>query len=457
MVQKREKENVKDIKHKVLSKITPTKREKQKLWRVFDEIAKVIKEKDNEKLIKRVELVGSVAKGTFLKGDGDLDIFMFFDESVSREKLEEYGLKISREVFEKLNVRYVIKYAEHPYIKGEYRGIKVELVPAYDLKIITRVISAVDRTPFHKRYVIENLKNHDEVLILKKFMKASGVYGSELNVKGFSGYAAELLVIKYKRFEEVLKAAIKWKEKEILCLEPCDKTKVLKKFKDAALIIVDPVDCNRNVTAAVSKQSLMRFKVFAHLFLSQPSTNFFETKMLDAQVVLHKIKATKRHYFIAYFKNKEKTIEDIIVPQLEKLMKLALYFYKLHDFAVVRSFPYYCSNHYGLYFEFHAAKFSEQRHVEGPDLKANIQRIKNFLKKYKEVWVSDEGKLNANTLRVYKKPEDFFLSLKGMSFEELRQQGIPKNIAKDYETLKIKRIEKCMDFVERLKLIETYK
>ena len=316
-------------------------------------------------------------------------------------------------------------------------------------------MSAVDRTPFHKRYVIEHLKNPEEVLLLKKFMKSAGVYGSELAVKGFSGYAAELLIIKYQRFEEVLKAAISWKEREVICLESCDKKKIIKKFKDAALIIVDPVDSNRNVTAAVSKQSLMRFKIYSYLFLSRPSLKFFEPALPSSKEVFQKVKETKRHYFIAQFKNSEKVIEDIIMPQLEKLRKLALYFYKLHDFGVVRSFPYYCGKGYGLYFEFHARAFSTQRHVEGPDLKADINRIKNFLKKYKEVWVDEHGKINANTPRLYKKPEDFFLNLKDKDFNELRQQGIPKNIAKDYASLKIKKIERCDDFIKRLKLIET--
>ncbi len=453
----RKKENVKDIKQEVIKKVTPTEKERRDLLKLFEKIKKIILKKDKEKLIKKVELVGSVAKNTFLKGEGDLDIFIFFDESISRDKLEEYGLMIGKEVFNELKIKHVIKYAEHPYVKGSYKGIKIEIVPAYYLESINKVVSAVDRTPFHKKYVIEHLKNPEEVLILKKFMKSIGVYGSELAVKGFSGYAAELLIIKYKRFEEVLKAAINWKEKEVICLKSCNKKKIIKKFKDAAFIIVDPVDPNRNVTAAVSKQSFMKFKIFSYLFLSHPSLKFFEHVVPSYREVMQKVKKTKRHYFIAHFKNNEKVIEDIIMPQLEKLRKLAIYFYKLHDFAVVRSFPYYCSKGYGLYFEFHAYAFSTERHVEGPDLKADISRIKNFLKKYKEVWVDENGKINANTPRLYKKPEDFFLNLKDKDFNELRQQGIPKNIAKDYKSLKIKKLERCNEFIKRLKLIETNK
>ncbi|NPA38335.1 MAG: CCA tRNA nucleotidyltransferase, partial [Candidatus Nanohaloarchaeota archaeon] len=430
-------QDVTHIKKLVLKKITPDEKEKQKLWALFNHIKTLIEKHDSQHLIKRIELVGSVAKNTFLKGEGDLDIFMFFDTSLSKEDLEKYGLEIGKKVFEELRVKYVIKYAEHPYVKAKVQGIKVEIVPAYALDYIDKVVSAVDRTPFHKAYIQQHLRNHEEVLLLKKFMKACGVYGSELAVKGFSGYATELLIIKYGSFENVLKHALNWRIKEILCLNRCNKKKVLERFKDSVFIIVDPVDPNRNVTAVVSEKALMMFKICAYKFLKYPSSAYFEIKEVEWDAIKHYLDKLNRHYFMIKFKNVSEDIEDVIVPQLEKFKKLLEYEYEHYDFKVVRSFPYFCEKHYGLYFEFDSSTFSSYRVVKGPDVKANFKRIQGFLDKYQEIWVDDKGRLHANVKRHYALPEHLIREMKNYDFQQLRERGIPKNIAKAFHTLQI--------------------
>ena len=178
----------------VVAKIKPDECEIVKSRELASRIALFIREKYD----LDARLMGSVAKNTFLSGDKDLDIFVLFPLSFSREELEKKGLEIGKAVFLKFGGgKYIVSYAEHPYTKGMLEEYKVEIVPAYLIKSTKELMSAVDRTPFHTNYVISNLKNHDEVRILKKFLKGIGCYGSDLKTEGFSGYLCELLIMRY--------------------------------------------------------------------------------------------------------------------------------------------------------------------------------------------------------------------------------------------------------------------
>ncbi len=433
-------EEIEKIKKEVLKKIKPTKDEKKRLLDFYNEIKKNIKKYDNENLIKKIDLVGSVSKDTFLKDNRDLDIFMFFSKEISKEKMEEYALEIGKNIFLLYNEKYVIKYAEHPYVKGKIRGFDIELVPAYLINKGEKIRSAVDRTLFHKEYIINNLKEHDEVRILKKFMKSVGVYGSELYINGFSGYACELFIIKYKSFENFLKNVINFKKREVICLSrECDEKKYRKRFRNDAIILVDPVDENRNVCSSVSIQNLAKIKLYARLFLSRPSINFFfldEIKINKKELNI-KHKEMDKYWFVVEFKNTKEEIKDTIYPQLEKFRKYLLYLYEQLDFKVERSFSYIDDNSYGIYFEFGFSKPAKFRLVKGPEMFVKWDRIKGFIKKYKVYWIDDKGMLKSNVRRKYILPEDVVLSLKELEEDKRHMLGVPKSISRDYYTLQV--------------------
>ncbi len=210
--------------------------------------------------------VGSAARNTHLKGDHDLDIFVFFPREVGKEEMERRILELGGEILEGVELRY----ADHPYVHGRYRGFEVDLVPCYRISMGERPISAVDRTPLHLEYVKSRIKGlEDEVRLLKAFMKGIGIYGAEIKVQGFSGYLCELLIIYYGGFEETLEAAAEWRYGERIDLEGHGT-----RFKDP-LVVVDPVDPRRNVAAPVSLDSMAVFISAARKFLSSPSTVFF--------------------------------------------------------------------------------------------------------------------------------------------------------------------------------------
>ena len=102
-------------------------------------------------------VVGSASRGTWVRGDRDLDLFLLFPPELDRESLERDGLSIARAIALEFGDGYREKYAEHPYINATVDGIDVDLVPCYCVASATGIQSAVDRTPFHTRYVSERI------------------------------------------------------------------------------------------------------------------------------------------------------------------------------------------------------------------------------------------------------------------------------------------------------------
>src|SRR5512137_731153 len=185
----------------VIREIAPTPEEYRRVTEaataLLEKVAATAKEMG---IMVEPVLVGSVAKGTFLR-DPDIDLFVMFPPETSREELERDGLALGMRILHGEK-----KYAEHPYVHGEFHGFEAEIVPCFRIRDTSQKMSAVDRTPFHTRFIADNLRSeqHDEVRLLKRFLKGIGAYGAEEAVRGFSGYLAELLVIRFGSFSGVV-------------------------------------------------------------------------------------------------------------------------------------------------------------------------------------------------------------------------------------------------------------
>ncbi|MGB9838436.1 CCA tRNA nucleotidyltransferase [Methanothermobacter sp.] len=219
-------------------------------------------------------LVGSVAKGTWLSGGADIDIFIHFPLDTPQDDLKEKGLKLGYMCIERFQGKAEERYASHPYVTGYIDGYEVDFVPCYRISNASELRSAVDRTILHTEYIQRNLKEEqmDEVLLLKQFMKSTGTYGSEFRVGGFAGYLAELLVLHYGDFEGVLKGALSWRPGYIIDIEGHGTG---EDFQEP-LVVVDPVDSKRNVAAALTLQRMAEFVTAARNFLREPKPEYFQ-------------------------------------------------------------------------------------------------------------------------------------------------------------------------------------
>ncbi|MGC8670542.1 MAG: CCA tRNA nucleotidyltransferase [Thermoprotei archaeon] len=244
----------------VEARVTPSEELVARVMRVRDEIFRRLQPLAVD---FRPELEGSVAKGTWLATDPELDVFMIFPTSASEDSMVNRVMEVGKVVFDK----WEVSYAEHPYVRGWIDDVPIDLVPCYGVNSPSEMRSAVDRTPFHTRFVNQSLSQDQkrDVRILKAFFKGIGVYGAEIRVRGFSGYASEVLIYRFGSFLNLLKNAQKWKGKVNLGWD-CEPD---------ALGIPDPVDPSRNVTASVSIRSLSTFVAASGFFLRRPSLRFF--------------------------------------------------------------------------------------------------------------------------------------------------------------------------------------
>ncbi len=367
-----------DLEESVLERIAPAP----------DEIAHI-----NEvarKIIALVEasgiaggmIVGSVARNTWVRGDRDLDIFMLFDPALDRNELEVQGLSLARKIAAGCGATYREKYAEHPYINANIDGLDVDLVPCYRVSAATEIQSAVDRTPFHTRYIRERIIPHvSDVLLLKQFAKAGGVYGSDQMTEGFSGYLCELLVLHYGGFHPLLESAAAWRPGTLIDIEDHRQ----KDFSDP-LVVIDPVDPKRNVSASVSVARMFEFVELARGYLENPSPEFFFAPVpgVFSQAELKAELDMRGTHLYAITFDTPPYIEDIVVPQLRRSMDAVRSLLERHDFVVNRAdcamLPERCMLVFELLFE---DLPSVRRHI-GPPV-WNRENAAKFAAKYEDL------------------------------------------------------------------------
>ncbi len=275
-----------------------------------------------------VMVVGSIARGTFLKGDSDVDIFMLFDKSMKRDKIVKLGLEYGKKVAKKEKGRFEIRYAEHPYVRLfiESIGMRADLVPALKIDDISDMETTVDRTPMHTEFVNSNLssRQRDNVRLLKYLLKAHGIYGAEVKTEGFSGYLCELLIHHYGSLQNLLKSASRFKLP--LIIEPKTKkelseSSLINKF-NSNFIVIDPVDSNRNVAAGVSITSLARLVLVAREFERKPDIKLFYGKGFsksESDSAISKLFMPSGLDIFIILCNMPKKSEDVIYPQLRRM------------------------------------------------------------------------------------------------------------------------------------------
>lgn len=268
-------EEISTIKSRVLGKIKPTREEKEELLRIVEMVkARILEAARAHGMSVRVEIEGSVAKDTWISTDRDVDIFIIFPHGTDKETITSIGLDLAKAG---AGERWKTGYAEHPYVEAEVLGCKMDIVPSGEMLAGKKAMTAVDRTPLHTRYVLSKLgeADRDEVRVLKQFMKGIGVYGAELKVGGFSGYLCELLIVKYSRFEQVLKEAANWRGRVLIDLEGAYNPKDALEAFPSPLVVIDPVDRSRNAAAAVTRRAFSTFITASRHFLKEPTMAFF--------------------------------------------------------------------------------------------------------------------------------------------------------------------------------------
>ena len=275
-----------------------------------------------------VEFGGSFAKGTWLPDHADIDIFVKIKPSVGIDKFEEMGREIGSKALKNYGPK--LRYSDHPYVEVFLKKVRVNVVPCYDVEQ-AKWQSAADRSPFHTRYISSNFDDEKrrQARLLKKFLKSVGIYGAEISTEGFSGYVSEVLVLKYSSFENLLRAAADWQDRQIIAVSDYDSDFV--RVFNSPVIIIDPVDSRRNLGTAISPESVAKFMLAARTFLEKPSLDFFkEGKYRRGTSKL------LRNVLVVEFSHEKKS-PDIIWGQLKRSINAIAKQLELAHFEVLRS------------------------------------------------------------------------------------------------------------------------
>ncbi len=416
-----------------LRRIKPKKKEEKAMKRLSDKIMKV-----SEKLAENFKpmICGSVAKGTWLSNKNEIDLFLLFSPSLPRKKLEEEGLKAAKSIIKKLRGKYEIAYAEHPYLRGHARKYQIDIVPCYDIKNPEKIQSAVDRTPHHVRYIKQNLLYPDEVRLLKQFCMANRVYGADVKTLGFSGYLCELLILKYGGFQDLVREASKWRAGHVIIFTEIDKKHAIQKFKNP-LIVIDPIDRNRNVAAAVSVESFYKFVKACKEYMRRPSIEFFFPKKIkppSVREIAKKIQSRGTEFFVLEFKRPD-VVDDVLYPQARRFLNNLESVLKNNDLRLHRK-DFFSNKTCYLILEFDIWKVPKIDKNIGPNIFS--KHAEEFLKHYKkakvfienENWVVEKERQFTDALSFLK---DFF----SKNENEMLKNGVPNNLVKTLKKIKI--------------------
>ncbi len=323
--------NVKEVLQKKLAGIKLSGEDEKEIKRYAD--AFVVKLNSALKRIgARAMLGGSFSKGTAIKKKSyDVDVFVMFKKG-SKDISE-----LLERVLKKIKVRPARLPGSRDYFNVDAKsdGVKfrIEIVPVIGIKKASEALNVTDVSPLHVHYVkkkvVKNKKLADEIRLAKAFCFAQDCYGAESHIRGFSGYCLEVLTLHFRGFLGLLRAASKWQGKEKVVIDPVkyykNGKKILQELNEAKLmsplILIDPVQKERNVAAALNKEQFEVLAKAAKAFLKRPSMRFFERKEINEKDLISDAKKRKLTLLMVNSVSKKKK-EDISGAKLLKLHNL---------------------------------------------------------------------------------------------------------------------------------------
>jgi len=409
---------MKELISKIQKSVVPTKTIEKSKSKIADLAFKLV-ENEIAKYpeVLGLEFGGSYAKGTWLSKDADVDIFVKFKKNTSEEKFEQISKKIG---FDALKSYFpYVRYSEHPYVEAKIKDTKINVVPFYDVKL-GEWKSSADRSPFHTKFMGKSLttKMRDEVRILKTFLKSNGIYGAEIAKQGFSGYVSEVLILNFGSFENTIKSISSIKENQII-------GKTTKKF-GTSIVIIDPIDSNRNLAAAISNENVGKFILVSRGFKENPRLIFFKNKKSE----------TSKNYWnnllVIKFNFKPRS-PDVIWGQIKRATTSLSTQLELGGFNVLRSKAHtdQVKDAYLLFF-LESTKISSTYSKNGPEFfRENSSKsfISKNLKNTELMWIKTDGKIISLEKRKHTDAVKFITEF----LKKNLQTGVPKGLLADFK------------------------
>ena len=461
----------------VVKEVTPSDKEKAEVRAMTMNVMETARRLAFYEQVKlSVVLAGSFVRDTWMSHKKEFDIFIQFPEKTPRQDLKVYGLDIGKRIVKELKGSFLIAYAEHPYVRAKVDEYAVDIVPAYKVSSAARIKSSVDRTPFHNKWLEKHMpaSKVPHVRLMKQFIKTQGLYGSDTRVQGFSGYLCELLITRYKTFRALVRAASKWQPGVFIDIQghhkPSERSKI--RFRGQPIIIIDPVDPERNVAAALSHENFHKFTMACKRLVKKPSTGFFlkpEPK-INITKLSTAVSRRKTRFIAVHFKQPQ-IIQDVLWPQMRKAARRLADILEDNDFRVQNWDVWSDEEFTGgkgskgtgsclLVFNLRKWELPAIKALRGPAIKEK-EHSENFLRKYKPLGKTyTHGRYwFAEFKRQFRRAEAKLKDSLSDPAQILRAKGIPSHVAKaisnDFRLLNDRQIisfaRKHKDFAELLK------
>jgi len=269
-----------------------------------------------------------------------------------------------------------------------------------------------------------------DAVILKKFLKSAGLYGSSLKVEGFSGYLCENLIIEYGGFHNLVESAQHWEKDKVLDPESYYEElpkELEKKFSQDSLVLIDPVDSERNVASVLSDENYAKFVHLCWQFSKEPGMNFFHKEEYEFTEFELKKEVEGRGDFIVVEFDRPNEVNDIIYPQMRKLMRLLTQKLEKNDFRIFEKGFHSWNNKIRFFFELNES-LPKVEELKGPKVFHNAKHLRQFTKKYNNTFVQGE-RIVAKTERDYTSARSFLKDFFDQDVQGLKESGVPNQLA----------------------------
>ena len=399
----------------------PNDKQRKKVDKIANQVFSLVSnEAEKQKSVVSVHFGGSYAKETWTRGKIDIDIFVKFKKTTTEKNFEKIGRKIGFDSLKKF--KPYVRYSEHPFVEANIDDVGVNVVPCYDVKK-GEWKSAADRSTFHTEFMSEKLTGlmKDDIRVLKCFLEKNSMYGAEIAKQGFSGYVCEVLVYYLGSFEKVLKKIAKLQNNEMIGESP-------RKF-ESPMVLIDPIDRNRNLGAAISIENVTNFILIARNFLKKNSVSYFKEKSK-----LSVPKEFAKNMLVINFKYKKRS-DDIIYGQIKRAANSIESQMNKEGFNVLRNDSLaYDENNASLIFLLESIIISKNEVRTGPEVfssEFSSKFININSKKSKLMWTDKYGKLQSLQTRRYENAKSF---LNDLIKNHIGESGIPKGLRVDFKT-----------------------
>lgn len=416
--------NIKSVLNEVLTEIQPGKNYEKE---IFERLRLIIKKINQSQKNTKAILGGSGAKGTWLK-TFDADIFVLFDYRKFKDKSGKLA-DILEKILKKKFKNITRLHGSRDYFQIKQGNFTFEIVPILKIQKSGQAKNITDVSPLHSNWVKKHKKLANEMKLTKQFCQAQNVYGAESYIRGFSGYICEILTVYYGSFLNLIKTAAKWNDKVVVDVQKYYKGKDVFKLVNTSklispLIVIDPVQKDRNAAAALGIEKFEHFKKAAKEFLKKPSKELFAKKNLKSLFLKEK---TNNAGLIIIKAGPLSGKTDVVGSKLLKIYEFLNEKLQKQGFRIKKTdWEWDKKNDAVFYFLSDNKPLPKNVEIEGPPLKIN-QHVDNFKKMHKKTFAKN-GKIYASERRRYLVIENLLKNLIKNPFVKERSKSIKINV-----------------------------